>query len=1533
MNSWTRRTLLFGALGATALLIPQPWNASTRAQSAAQRAHGIENFDLRLSKGGPGREHHVRARHDRGARRRDGIAQRGQARAIGRQQLAERVPRVQIQDGLELGTPEIVRVPRGRAHASASLTSLADESRPQAVKRFLGENADVFGLTAQQVSGLEEKGDYANPDGGLAFVELEQKANGRSVFRGTLRAVFDASGELFQTVGQLAPDLDYASLTAEPTLDAAAAAQAAAAAVGLEVAAGEFLAAKDDGDNVVLDGPFVRQTNAELVYFPLEPGVAALAWSMVLWEKDLAWYMIIDAEDGELLFRKNITNEALDATYVVYDADSPTPLSPTTDVIPGDGPGVQPPLIPRTAFTLQSEHPLNDPWLPDLSNTTTGNNVDAGMDLLSPNGIDAGSRPIGSPSRVFNFPYNPSPGNPAPGDSPTLANYRFGEAVQMFFWTNRYHDRLWALGFNEQSGNFQQDNFGRGGLGNDRVLAEGQDFSETNNANFDTPPDGTSGRMQMFIFTGPTPDRTSGLDQEIVIHELTHGTSNRLHANATGLSSVMSRGMGEGWSDFFARSLLSGPDEDPNGVYAVGAYSTLRMVGVVPEYTDNYFYGIRRFPYAVRSTVGPNGKPYNPLTFADIDGAQIDLTDGAYPRGPLGSTTAFQVHNIGEVWCMALLEVRARLIDRMGWAAGNQRMMQLVVDGMKLDPAEPTLVNGRDSILAASAASGGGPEEERDIWAGFATRGLGASASAFSPTSPTVVEAFDLPTLELGPVTIADDSFDHSGYADPGETLVLNIPLVNPLLSTTAVGTTAEITGATPALVSYGDIAGGATVSRQFTFTVPLSTPCGSLLAFTVEVDSSLGPISLTFSLPVGAPTGTIPFEYSSGSIAVPIPEVGTTEVPIEVPDTGIVDDVVVRLRLNHTFDRDLAISLVAPDGTTVPLSMNRGDGGDNFGNGPNDCSGTFTVFDDAAGTAIGAGTAPFAGSFRPDAPLAGFRGKSMAGTWKLRVIDGSPLDSGALGCVQLRIRKQLFFCVGVAGTPNIVAAPPEVIAESAEPANLAPDPDETVTMSLALGNVGTGLTGDLVATLLPGGGVNAPSAPQSYGVVSPVGDAVARAFTFVASGNCGENITATFHLQDGALDLGNVSFTLRLGTTVKTQAPPVSNRDAVAIRDTPRVGGMAPSSPYPSTLEVSGLHGTVSKVTVRLYDLSHTFPGDIDVLLVGPGGQRMVLMSDAGGGTDVVNVDVSFDDDAPTLLPAPLVSGTFRPTNLGTAVDVFPAPAPAAPHGAALSVFNGTDPNGAWSLYVVDDTGQDSGNIVGGWTITITTTAPVCVTSPCLLRVPDDLARSNDAGQCGAIVAFAPTGVSGSCGVVTTSQASGSFFPVGATVVTSTGTRQDGSTTTASFDVAVSDVEGPVLAQPVASPSSLWPPNHKLRPVQVSWSATDNCTAAGSIVGALSVSSNEPVNGLGHGDKAPDWIVDGLHAVRLRAERSRRGSGRIYTVASTVTDQYGNATTKTVPVLVPRRGPKAANDDDHDDDERDDRDERDDHGRRSRRH
>ncbi|MEN1934089.1 hypothetical protein AAIE21_00445 [Paenibacillus sp. 102] len=146
-------------------------------------------------------------------------------------------------------------------------------------------------------------------------------------------------------------------------------------------------------------------------------------------------------------------------------------------------------------------------------------------------------------------------------------------------------------------------------------------------------------------------------------------------------------------------------------------------------------------------------------------------------------------------------------------------------------------------------------------------------------------------------------------------------------------------------------------------------------------------------------------------------------------------------------------------------------------------------------------------------------------------------------------------------------------------------------------------------------------------------------------------------------------------------------------------------ATPYPSSINVTGLSGGVTQVTVTIIGLTHTFPDDIDILLVGPQGQNVILMSDAGGFFDVNNVTLTFNDFAQSLLPnsSQIVSGTFQPTNYGF-TDIFPFPAPLPPYGSFLSVFNGIDPNGVWNLFVFDDLGGDSGSILG-WTLNITTT------------------------------------------------------------------------------------------------------------------------------------------------------------------------------------------------------------------------------------
>src|SRR5206468_3603477 len=145
------------------------------------------------------------------------------------------------------------------------------------------------------------------------------------------------------------------------------------------------------------------------------------------------------------------------------------------------------------------------------------------------------------------------------------------------------------------------------------------------------------------------------------------------------------------------------------------------------------------------------------------------------------------------------------------------------------------------------------------------------------------------------------------------------------------------------------------------------------------------------------------------------------------------------------------------------------------------------------------------------------------------------------------------------------------------------------------------------------------------------------------------------------------------------------------------------------SVINISGMSGNISNVTVTLRGLSHTFPDDLDILLVGPGGQTLMLMSDAGGGpTSLNNVTFTLSDLAATAVPdnGPLTAGTFKPVDYVSAdgADTFSAPAPAGPYGTNFAVFKNLAANGAWSLYVMDDGPGDSGSFSGGWSLTVST-------------------------------------------------------------------------------------------------------------------------------------------------------------------------------------------------------------------------------------
>lgn len=179
-------------------------------------------------------------------------------------------------------------------------------------------------------------------------------------------------------------------------------------------------------------------------------------------------------------------------------------------------------------------------------------------------------------------------------------------------------------------------------------------------------------------------------------------------------------------------------------------------------------------------------------------------------------------------------------------------------------------------------------------------------------------------------------------------------------------------------------------------------------------------------------------------------------------------------------------------------------------------------------------------------------------------------------------------------------------------------------------------------------------------------------------------------------------------------------------------IGGFGPANPYPSTITVPVGTGTITDVDVTLNGLNHTFLRDLDVLVVGPDGTAVEIMSDVGGGGSVSTLDLTFDDEAAgTINPnVPPASGSYQPFDnvdpiSGPEPDNYPAPGPGSgPFASALAAFDGMVADGDWHLFIVDDFNFDSGT-VASWSLTIEATQP----ETALLRISDKAKAERDSG------------------------------------------------------------------------------------------------------------------------------------------------------------------------------------------------------------
>ncbi|TFK72837.1 hypothetical protein BDN72DRAFT_283561 [Pluteus cervinus] len=421
-----------------------------------------------------------------------------------------------------------------------------------------------------------------------------------------------------------------------------------------------------------LNGKF-NEKSPTLEYFAKEDGTAVLTHVIEIQSEDTgAWYeAFVDAHSGELV---SVTDFVSSATWRVV------PIWKQS-------------ILEGLELLVDPEDLLASPnaWLSNSTNikTTSGNNA------ITYIGNSQGNVTTQSTTNTFDYLYNIG-GEPAASPNPDCAR------VNAFYVVNTVHDFTYRYGFTEPAFNFQVNNFGKGGSANDPVLVQLQSTAGTNNANFATPPDGSPGQLRMYLWTYTTPRRDSALENDIVVHEMTHGVTNRMTGGGTArcLQTTEAGGMGEGWGDALAdwteKTSAAVPD------YVMGQY----VIGDAG--------GIRTHPYSTNATI-------NPLRYSSI--AALN-----------------EVHNIGEVWANMLHNVYAALVTAHGWSAtsrtnpdgseGNIVWLHLFIDALALQPCNPTFVQARDAWIQADANRYGGVNR-CILWRTFASKGLGQGAANF----------------------------------------------------------------------------------------------------------------------------------------------------------------------------------------------------------------------------------------------------------------------------------------------------------------------------------------------------------------------------------------------------------------------------------------------------------------------------------------------------------------------------------------------------------------------------------------------------------------------------------------------------------------------------------------------------------------------------------------------------------------------------------------------------------------------------------
>ena len=586
-----------------------------------------------------------------------------------------------------LGSIKLIQMQEGYSYPS-NFTG----SPKIASEQFLNQNKNLFNLNQDKI--FEFKTTKIDVDENSSHVTMQRYIDNIPIFQGTISFHLDNLNNIYKVIGN-----DFYNIERPQN--------------NFEISPYQALIKAGEYFNLNLNPQIINstQTRTEFIDLNLHEAIVEKRvfqlpdnTSRFVYQIIFAWndiqnnlqheIVIIDAENSNLLYYHTLVDSFRGKVFL----QDPSLSLDNRELVSFDG---------NPSFSPSG-------WV-NSQQVTVGNNVFAATDLNANNAFGTNEiQPSADSNGDFIFPWSPTQSD---------TNFKSAAVVNAFFHVNEFHDRTYRLGFTETSGNFQTNNFGRGGFGNDAVIVDVQDGSGTNNANFSTPPDGNKPRMQMFVWTASGGRVEDGdFDSSIIYHENGHGLSNRLVGNGdTGcLFGKQSGGMGEGWSDYIAATFRNNP--------VIGGYAV-----------SNNVRGIRNAPM-----------DNSPFTYADIK------------NGTLSG-----VHDIGEVWAATLWSIRELL--------GADITDQLVVSGMKLTPCNPTMLQARNAILQADVNLFGGANK-CIIWKKFAERQMGLNASAPNHNSTTSITLSNEIPTECNTVTPPQDPGNTNTQTFTGSNLPIAIP-------------------------------------------------------------------------------------------------------------------------------------------------------------------------------------------------------------------------------------------------------------------------------------------------------------------------------------------------------------------------------------------------------------------------------------------------------------------------------------------------------------------------------------------------------------------------------------------------------------------------------------------------------------------------------------------------------------------------------------------------------------------------------------